>query len=214
MGAQCLLFITQAHRPRAEYVKKKLRAERKKISLTLYSFSLLYQTSSSSGSPLTGPSKWRSSLERERIFRRETISPLLLGPQLQKNQENSSKSVKITLNFQTEKVHFSSFSSKLKRRKKSDFGAEKVNFKSEKCAEKSDEGLKSHFFSLWKRCTFFGQSWIQPFGLTFINYWQAPLILWPVYGLKQFNHLIQVIKSLKCSRWRFDFKVRAAVLLC
>ena len=50
--------------------------------LTLYNFSLLYQISSSSCSEFgTGPSRCRSSLDLDKIFRRETISPLL-GPQL------------------------------------------------------------------------------------------------------------------------------------
>ena len=58
--------------------------------LTLYNFSFWYQTSSSS-SACAGPSRLRSSLERERIFRRDTISPLLLGPQLQKRIWNILK---------------------------------------------------------------------------------------------------------------------------
>ena len=53
---------------------------------TLYNFSLLYQISSSSCSEFgTGPSRCRSSLDLDKIFRRETISPLL-GPQLKYNK--------------------------------------------------------------------------------------------------------------------------------
>ena len=53
---------------------------------TLYNFSLLYQMSSSSCSEFgTGPSRCRSSLDLDKIFRRDTISPLL-GPQLKKNE--------------------------------------------------------------------------------------------------------------------------------
>ena len=49
---------------------------------TLYNFSLLYQMSSSSCSEFgTGASRCKSSLDRDKIFRRDTISPLL-GPQL------------------------------------------------------------------------------------------------------------------------------------
>ena len=61
------------------------------VRLTLYNFSLWYQISSSSSG--TGASKCKSSLDRLRILRRETISPLLLGPQLQKIKRNISFSV-------------------------------------------------------------------------------------------------------------------------
>ena len=54
--------------------------------LTLYNFSLWYQISSSSSG--TGASICKSSLERLRILRRETISPLLLGPQLKNKNKN------------------------------------------------------------------------------------------------------------------------------
>ena len=49
------------------------------VVLTLNSFSFWYQTSSSS---CGGASMLRSSRERERILRRETISPPVVGPHL------------------------------------------------------------------------------------------------------------------------------------
>ena len=70
--------------------------------LTLYNFSLLYQISSSSCSEFgTGPSRCRSSLDLDKIFRRETISPLL-GPQLKYKIMIELLYIQITFTLRTE----------------------------------------------------------------------------------------------------------------
>ena len=75
--------------------------------LTLYNFSLWYQISSSSSG--TGASRCKSSLERLRILRRETISPLLLGPQLQRNKKKRTLIFRVNNAFPLKIERFSQF---------------------------------------------------------------------------------------------------------
>ena len=64
--------------------------------LTLNSLSFWYHTSSSSGLISGWVSMLRSSLERERIFRRDTISPDVEGPQLKlETRQNTLESFEV-----------------------------------------------------------------------------------------------------------------------